>query len=412
MRRRRAAWLAAALLLPALVAATPAAVAAAAQTQTDQQAQARRKLEAVRAQIKALVAQRQRTHAARDALDARLARQAQALSQAAEASAAARDAVTAQQAKLDELKAQMAAVQDRLHRQRQALGELLRAAYALGRGSELPMLLEALDRCPAPATSAAGEPPRGDATTPSCASGARALAQVDRALAYSRYFQRDRVQRIRGLLADLKRLKSLRADIDARQAALAEALQQQQARLASLQGQREQQRRALARADAALRTQGTRLERLKRDQQELEALLRRLRDVFADLPRQLPGEVPFAGLRGKLPWPAHGALHPHHAGVLIAARPGSEVRAVAHGRVVYANWLRGYGMLLIIDHGDGWLSLYGDNETLRRDVGDWVDAGTVIATSGRGSAGTGVYFGLRHKGQAVDPRPWLAGGRE
>jgi septal ring factor EnvC (AmiA/AmiB activator) len=97
------------------------------------------------------------------------------------------------------------------------------------------------------------------------------------------------------------------------------------------------------------------------------------------------------------------------SGLLLAAKTGSAVRAVSHGRVAFADWLRGYGLLLIVDHGDGYLSLYGCNEALLKDVGDWVDAGETIATSGAsgGQKAAGLYFELRAKGQAVDPRAWL-----
>ena len=89
------------------------------------------------------------------------------------------------------------------------------------------------------------------------------------------------------------------------------------------------------------------------------------------------------------------------------------MHAVSHGRVVFADWLRGYGLLLILDHGDGYLSLYGDNETLLKDVGDWVDAGQVVATSGDsgGRPTSGLYFELRYRGKAIDPASWLKSSR-
>jgi septal ring factor EnvC (AmiA/AmiB activator) len=95
--------------------------------------------------------------------------------------------------------------------------------------------------------------------------------------------------------------------------------------------------------------------------------------------------------------------------VLIAAEEGGDVHAISHGRVVFADWLRGYGLLLIVDHGDGYLSLYGCNETLIKDVGDWVDAGEVVATSGSsgGRKNPGLYFELRHDGKPMDAREWL-----
>ena len=97
------------------------------------------------------------------------------------------------------------------------------------------------------------------------------------------------------------------------------------------------------------------------------------------------------------------------SGVVIAAAEGAEVHAVSHGRVVFADWMRGFGLLLIVDHGDGYLSLYGYNETLLKDVGDWVNANEVVATSGStgGQKTPGAYFELRAQGKPVDPRAWL-----
>ena len=95
-------------------------------------------------------------------------------------------------------------------------------------------------------------------------------------------------------------------------------------------------------------------------------------------------------------------------GWLIAASPGDAVRSIAHGRVAYADWLRGYGLLLIVDHGEGFMSLYGQNESLSVEVGDWVEAGDAISTVGQGAEGrTGLYFELRRGGKAVDPAGWI-----
>jgi murein hydrolase activator len=97
-------------------------------------------------------------------------------------------------------------------------------------------------------------------------------------------------------------------------------------------------------------------------------------------------------------------------GWLIQAQGGQEVSAVAYGRVAYADWLRGYGLILILDHGDGFMSLYAHNEALLRDVGDWVRPGDLIATVGNsgGVAETGVYFELRRNGRPVNPSGWFA----
>src|SRR5690606_22047130 len=119
---------------------------------------------------------------------------------------------------------------------------------------------------------------------------------------------------------------------------------------------------------------------LGQDERAMVRLLEQLRDIFADLPKTLDGAQPFRSLRGNLPWPADGAAENRNGGVLIAAEAGAPVRAIAHGRVAFADWLKGYGLLLIVDHGDGYMSLYGHNEALLRPEGAWVQAGDTIAT--------------------------------
>ena len=156
------------------------------------------------------------------------------------------------------------------------------------------------------------------------------------------------------------------------------------------------------------------LDRLRKDEAELSDLVG---DVIADTtdgPR-----VPFAGLKGALEWPTSGriAKAPGSAmrdggakwgGVIIESPPGSEVTAIANGRVAFADWFRNLGLLVIVDHGDGYMSLYGHNETLYADVGDTIEAGQVVATVGDtgGRVSSGLYFEIRQDGMPQDPRLW------
>lgn len=95
-------------------------------------------------------------------------------------------------------------------------------------------------------------------------------------------------------------------------------------------------------------------------------------------------------------------------GWLIGAASGTEVKTIAYGRVAYADWLRGYGLLLIMDHGDGFMSLYANNESLLHELGDWVEPGTTISTVGTSPLnGNGLYFEIRRNGKAMDPAVWL-----
>lgn len=385
-------WLPACCLLVALFGS-----AAQAQNVERQRAQASKQLADVQAKIAQLAASQRELAARRDSLQGELAAQAKVVAAASLALRESEAQLALVRARLDELAKRRSALQSARDEQRAALAELLRSAYTLGRGSDLRWLLERLAPCEAAA---------GDAAT-DCHDG----ASVERAMAYARYLQRDRVTVIGQLGADLGELAEVEQAIDQQRRKLIESLAAHRARTTALDQARSRKAQLLAAAEAKLADQQDRMADLERDRQALEDLIAELRDVFADLDADLPAATPFADLRGKLPPPLAGPRQQHGEGLLIEAEPGSEVRAVAHGRVAYADWLRGYGMLLILDHGDGWMSLYGNNESLLHSVGEWVEAGEEIATSGRAEGGkAGLYFGMRHDGDPVAPGSWLAGG--
>ena len=238
-------------------------------------------------------------------------------------------------------------------------------------------------------------------------------------LAYHRYFQRARIERIDGLLADLEQLADVQRAIAAQTEVLEATRRQREQEIARLDAERGERAKLLADLEVVLKDQQARLAALGKDERGLTSLLERLRDVFADIPDRISGAEPFASLRGRMPWPLRGTLRTGFggrdeagrklSGLLIAGGAGSAVQAVARGRVAYADWLKGYGMLLILDHGDGYMSLYGYNESLLREVGDWVAAGETVAHSGAsgGQPSPALYFELRHQGKPVDPKPWL-----
>ncbi len=355
-------------------------------TQDSRTAAAKARLAAVRAQIAKIGEAERATAAQRDAIDAKLAKQATQLDQAANAVRDSDDAIAAKQASLADLEQQRTQLEQKLDNQRAALADLLRAAYTINRGSDLSMLL-----------------------------GDDDIAKIDRALAYSRYFQHDRVARIRALLADVAQLDKLKASIETDTAALRQQRDQRAALVAQLGQARDAQQKLLADADAQLAQQKDKLAALQRDADALDHLLKQLQNVFADIPAQIGKTVPFGQLRGKLPWPVagkpHGAAGMLAQGLVIDAHPGAEVHAVAYGRVAWADFMRGYGILVIIDHGGGWLSLYGGNESTMVAAGDWVRPGQPIATVARNSEQGGAWFGLRHDGKPVDPHGWFAANR-
>lgn len=377
------------------VALLGGAICASAQTadrdRAAEEAQARQKLEHVRAEIRELAETQKQTNARRDETVAGVREQELKIAATARELRALDQQIGAQQGRLATLEAERDGLDARLKDQREALAALLRSAYAMGRDEELKLLL-AQDR----------------------------IDTVGRMLAYYRYFERARLGEIAALLSDLDALAKVQGAIEKQTAELRDAREQRAAQAQQLEAERLARTKALDELDATLRDQRSRLATLGKDEKALLDLMAKLRDIFADIPKQLAGAEPFAQLRGRLPWPVSGRIASdfgareeggEHAspGIVIAAGSGSDVHAVSHGRVVFADWLRGYGLLLIVDHGDGYLSLYGYNETLLKDVGDWVDAGEAVATSGEsgGHRTSGVYFELRFQGKAIDPKAWL-----
>jgi len=326
-------------------------------------------------------------------------------------------AIAAQQARLAELEGQQAALKNKLVRQRAELAALVRSAYALGGDQQLKLLL-AQDR----------------------------VVDLARAMEYHRYLEQDRLTRIHALTDQLRRLADLSKQVDAQRATLAASHDEQAARLKAVETQRTQRSQLIASIDASYHDRAARIAAMDRDAGSLEGLVKKLSVVMAKAPPvpppppppvrvasvtaphhevpviavpapvhapPMPAAVPFNGSPGHLPWPVAGRVISGFGdpanGLLIAGRPGEEVRAVAGGRVAFANWLKGYGLLVIVDHGNGLMSLYANNDALLKNAGDAVQAGDALATVGSsgGQARDALYFEIRQNGKAVDPRAWL-----
>jgi len=166
--------------------------------------------------------------------------------------------------------------------------------------------------------------------------------------------------------------------------------------------------------------QGKRLKKLAADEQLLQQLLKEIRNIMPSTLTEIDKRETFSKRRGRLQWPVQGnvkrlfgksrqAANLKWNGVLIPSAEGKEVKAISHGRVAYADWLRGYGMLVIIDHGEGYMTLYGYNETILKNTGDWVAPGDVIATVGDsgGQTQSSLYFEIRRGTQPVNPQQWI-----
>ncbi len=280
-------------------------------------------------------------------------------------------------------------LQQRVGDAAQALGRQLALAYRQGAPSQLKLLLNQDD-------------PR----------------RINRSLAYQGYLTRARLSSLEALNSSLADLESNRQQLDEEREALARLDQRQLEQLGELESARTQRAAALSELDRRIRSGRQTLQDLERDAQELTALIARLADALADIPPDVAAPS-ILSLRGQLPHPINGRLRQGFGdsrggelrwnGWLLAASIGTEVRAIAHGRVAYADWLRGYGLILIIEHGEGFMSLYAHNDALLRTVGDWVGPGDVIATVGNsgGVSEAGLYFELRRDGQPVNPAAWL-----
>ena len=248
-------------------------------------------------------------------------------------------------------------------------------------------------------------------------------ATVSRALTYYAYFNRERSERIRALATDLQELADIKESISRDTARIARLRGQKVAAKQHLDDQRRRRRKVIDQLAGELGSQQARLERLKQDEQKLAELVAELARELADIPQGEARQVPFKTLEGRLPWPTVGTIRYRFGtprgngdlswkGVLVTARPGTPVHAVSHGRVAFADWLRGFGLLMIIEHGDGYMSLYGHSESLFKDVGDWVDSGELIGTVGDsgGREMSGLYFEIRHLGTPLNPMRWCGRG--
>jgi murein hydrolase activator len=238
-----------------------------------------------------------------------------------------------------------------------------------------------------------------------------------RLLRYQEYFQRARQERVSLINRDLDELleavaatEAARQELDERQA----ELEQQRISLASA---RQERSTALANINKRIGSSQQNLERLRQDERRLNTLLKDVGQTISDIPAT-PAGVPFGNLANKLPWPVPRRISARFGspregsirwnGVLLDAPAGTPVRAIHGGRVVFADWLRGYGLLIILDHGGSYLSLYGQNQSLNREVGEWVATGDVIAQVGDsgGNNQAGLYFEIRRAGVPVNPDQW------
>jgi septal ring factor EnvC (AmiA/AmiB activator) len=297
----------------------------------------------------------------------------------------------------EQLKQRRDRIRQRVIDHNQALVGQVRSAYALGRQDWLKLLMNQED---------AG------------ASG--------RVLTYYRYLNRARAVQLQALSRDLDEARGIEDALQGKLRGLEASRDELNVKRTRLDESKAERERLLAALERERKDKNARLLQLNEDASRLQSLIAALHEAEAaaresasegGLPS--PSDVSPSAVKGQLGWPVGGDVRQRFGaprmsgrwdGVLIAAREGEPVRAVAPGRVAFADWLRGYGLLTIIDHGNGLMSLYAYNQSLQRDVGDWVETGELVARVGAsgGQSEPALYFGLRDKGRPIDPLAWCA----
>lgn len=292
--------------------------------------------------------------------------------------------------KLADLENRRQSLSVNLTEQRRKLAAQLRSAYLAGNQAQLKLLLNQQD--------------------PS------ALARI---LKYYEYLNRARLKTITETQSVLDSLRDVEAQISASAAELEQFRLLRERERVALAEQRRTRQSVLEKLRREISEHRRSVTQLRQDESRVRELITSLSGIFADIPVNAQNSLPFEQLKGRLPWPLRGNVLNDFGesragsdlvwqGLRISAARGSDVRAVSHGRVAFADWLPGFGLLLIIDHSHGYISLYGHNEALYKEAGNWVQEGEVIAAVGNsgGEQQAVLYFEIRYEGKPVDPKKW------
>ncbi len=288
------------------------------------------------------------------------------------------------------LQQQLTKLKQQLQRQRTVLSEQIRSAYSMGNQQNLKMLLNQQDP-----------------------------AQAGRTQEYFNYLNRARKQQITSFIETIEQTKQTESALKQTLLKQKTLVKSQKEKTRQRQKQRIKRKKLVAELSDKIQNQESTLSSLETSRSKIENLLKSLGELLADIPTSPSENQPFASLKGKLPWPTKGPFLNKYGqlknygdlkwnGVLIKANYGSPIHVISHGRVAFSDWLQGFGFITIIDHGDGYMSLYGHSESLFKQTGDWVRAGEVIATAGDsgGQLQSGVYFEIRSRGKPINPSKW------
>jgi septal ring factor EnvC (AmiA/AmiB activator) len=327
-------------------------------------------------------------------------------------------------AELTALQEASAATEKRIEQQQASLSEAIRASHQRGQSDALKLMLS-------------GRDPN----------------QTARDLRYLASLSRAQLELIESLKTDLAKLEQLKTEASNKSAVLAELREARLKEQKKLQSERTEREKLLTKLSAQIKKQRSEIATLKRDEQRMTQLVERLNRLVAEkaarekaarekaaksakapaksatrsplgvntrTPEPFRTDKPFSRLKGSLSLPVKGELMNRYGapreeggvswkGLFIRAAEGSVVKAIAAGQVVFSEWLRGFGNLIIVDHGEGYMSLYSNNESLYKQVGDPVQPGDAIASVGNsgGQSDSGLYFEMRHQSRPINPMHWV-----
>lgn len=250
-------------------------------------------------------------------------------------------------------------------------------------------------------------------------------AELQRNLIYYQYFSNARAELITTVKNSIEKILEAEVGIKKAKQNLEKSYRLLKTQKAQLDKDRAKRKSIIASLDKQLKKQGGRLTRLEDEANQLQSLINSIQDILFETPEPELERKAFAKLRGQLAWPVQGKIKKlfgrqkplsdlRWQGIMIYAPAGNHVKAVSRGRIAFADWLRGLGNLIIIDHGNSYLSLYGHNESLFKSAGEWVESGDIISSIGSsgGQQKPGLYFEIRKKGKPQNPTRWCKTGNQ
>jgi septal ring factor EnvC (AmiA/AmiB activator) len=300
--------------------------------------------------------------------------------------------------RLSSLKNDQSATLKNLSKQRSTLICQLQMAYVIGKKEKVKLLLNQQDP-----------------------------SSIGRTMMYYQYITKSRAQQISRFNAALSTLQMQTDEINKETAKLHLLITHLKYDQQNLKRYQTQRNKVLIAQKQQINRQSESLNSVLKDEHRLQLLIKSLQMALADIPNDVSAYQPFAQSKGQLEWPVKGQIRNlfgknriNHTdslkwqGIVIESEIGQGVRAISSGRIAFSDWLPRYGLITIIDHGHGYMSLYGHNQSLYRSAGDWVETGDLIAIAGNsgGQESPGLYFEIRYRGKPLDPALWCSSGTQ